>query len=473
MKIHLIAIGGTGMGAVAGLLREAGHEVRGSDGPLYPPMSTMLAELSIPVAEGYAAKNLDWGPELVVLGNTCRSDHVEHLAAKERGLRVVSFPQLVREQLLPERQSLVVAGTHGKTTTTSLWAHVLVEQGLAPGYLIGGVPQGFGRSFALGKPPYFVLEGDEYDCACFDKRPKFVHYAPQLAILTGVEFDHADIYADIAAVERAFAQLVQSIPATGQLLVCAHSEAALRLARQARCEVQSYGAWSIDETPTVDADWVGRFERLEGGRQRLTLGRLGQSPLLCAAEVPLTGAHNMQNTVAVAVACASLQLPSASIASGLARFAGVRRRQELRGVVQGVAVIDDFAHHPTAVAHTLRGLRGVHGTGRLIAVFEPRSSTSRRNVFQAAYADALAAADVAFIAPLFSPDRIAPPERLDRKALVGALGQQGVEAHAPDSVDAILIALVDQLREGDTVVTMSSGGFEGLATRLLAALHKA
>jgi len=240
VKIHLIGIGGTGMGALAGLLVEAGHEVRGSDGPLYPPMSTLLAELGVPLYEGYRPENLDWAPDRVVVGNICRRDHVEAVAASERGLPLTSFPALLEELFLADRHAIVVAGTHGKTTTTALLAHLLTAAHLEPGFLVGGIPRNFGRSFACGKSPLFVVEGDEYDTAFFDKRPKFVHYRPRSVILTSVEFDHADIYPTMADVERAFAMLIERVPADGRMLVCGDSEAAVRLCRAARCPVETY-----------------------------------------------------------------------------------------------------------------------------------------------------------------------------------------------------------------------------------------
>jgi UDP-N-acetylmuramate: L-alanyl-gamma-D-glutamyl-meso-diaminopimelate ligase len=470
-RVHLTAIGGTGMGALAGLLAESGCEVRGSDRTaIYPPMSDQLAALGIPAAIGFAEENLDWGPDLLVLGNTCRADNLEYLAALSRGLPVRSFPQLLGERFLAGRWPIVVAGTHGKTTTSSLAAHVLAHAGRDPGYLIGGVPLNFGRSFAAGAPPFFVVEGDEYDSACFDKQPKFMHYRPRSAILTGVEFDHADIFADLEAVERAFAHFIDLLPADGHLIVGADSPVALRLAEEAACPVTRYRALPADAgVPAGAPQWVGRYAPLGRGRQHLVITHPdGELPPM---ELPLTGAHNMSNCVAVAAVATAVGLDPDEIAAGLQSFAGVKRRQELRGIVGGVAVVEDFAHHPTAVQQTLAGLRGAYGEGRLIAVFEPRSSTSKRKVFQREFAEALATADQGLVAPIFEPAKVPAGELLDLPALVAAVERRGAAARAPGSVDAIIEHLVRNCRAGDTVVIMSSGGFEGLPTRLVEALH--
>ena len=464
MKIHLIGIGGTGMGALAGLLCEAGHEVRGSDGPLYPPMSTMLEQLGVKVMEGYGPHNLAWGPDLVVVGNICRKDHPEAVAAGEQGLRRVSFPQLLGELFLSGRQVLVVAGTHGKTTTSSLAAHTLRHAGRDPGFLVGGVPLDLGRSYALGAPPHFVVEGDEYDCAFFDKRPKFVHYNPRTVILTGVEFDHADIYANMDEVERAFAMLVGLMPAEGRLLVCAESEAAVRLAGEGECLVETYSVRGH-----AQAVWTGEATAAGAGRQRLLVRRHGEEVL--TAELAMTGQHNMENALAVAAACTGLGLSPGEITAALGAFSGVRRRQEVRGRARGVTVIDDFAHHPTAVRETLAGLRGVHGDGRLVAVLEPRSATSKRKVFQEAFARGLMEADEVIIAPLHLPEKVPAAERLDVDAVVAALRDAGKEASCVPGVQQMIDHLAATCGEGDTVVVMSSGGFEGLPDRLVERLN--
>jgi UDP-N-acetylmuramate: L-alanyl-gamma-D-glutamyl-meso-diaminopimelate ligase len=491
VKIHLIGIGGTGMGALAGLLKEAGHDVRGSDGPLYPPMSTLLSRLGVPVFEGYKAGNLDWQPDRVVVGNICRVDHPEAAAARERGLELTSFPALLSELFLASRHVVVVAGTHGKTTTASMMAHVLRTAGKDPGYLIGGIPRDLGRSFSLGSSTYFVVEGDEYDCAYFDKRPKFVHYRPSTVILTGIEFDHADIYPTMAEVEQAFTMLLDATPDRGRLVLWADSPTALRLARRrASCSVETYSL--VDRT----ADWTATATLAAGGRQQMTVQRDGRE--LASFELRLTGAHNAANALGVAAAALGLGVSREAVSEGLRTFTGVQRRQEVRGVEDGVTVIDDFAHHPTAVRETVAGLRGAyaglggdadglprgaqavavgaqeksaHGGGRLIAVFEPRSATSRRRVFQDAYVEALRQADHAVIAGLHAPEGIPAEERLDPAQVARDLRTAGTEANYLETVEAIVEHLVAVTRPGDTVVVMSSGGFGGLIDRLLSVLR--
>ncbi|HEX7500041.1 MAG TPA: Mur ligase domain-containing protein, partial [Polyangia bacterium] len=375
MKLHLIGIAGTGMGSLAGLLRAAGHEVRGSDEHAYPPMSTQLAELGIPVNFGFSAENLAWDPDRVVVGNVCRRDHVEVLAAQARNIPLVSFPALLSELFLADSNSIVVAGTHGKTTTSSLMSFVLSEAGRDPSFLVGGVPINFWRSWRLGHGADFVVEGDEYDTAFFDKKSKFLHYRPKLVILTSVEFDHADIFADEAAVKRAFREFVALIPPDGNLVVCAASPGAVDVARSARCKVTTYGR------PGTDAQWT--FEvtgRKLGGRSILRLAFEGKG--MITLDTGMAGIFNMENLAGVIAAAHCLGIEMSKIARASRRFLGVKRRQEVCGIASGVTVVDDFAHHPTAIRETLGALKGRHGPGKLIVAFEPRSATSRRSVFQ-------------------------------------------------------------------------------------------
>jgi UDP-N-acetylmuramate: L-alanyl-gamma-D-glutamyl-meso-diaminopimelate ligase len=363
----------------------------------------------------------------------------------------------------------VVAGTHGKTTTASLMAQVLVTAELDPGYLIGGIPRGLKLGHRLGSPPYFVIEGDEYDCAFFDKRPKFVHYRPQTVILTGVEFDHADIYPDMAAVEDAFAQLVAEVPPCGRIVACADSEPAMRLAAAARCSVESYS------TSGAPADWRAEPKPAAPGVQELRVTRTGGGADEVAGwtfRVGLTGAHNAANALAVIATARLLGVRPEAITSGLAAFQGVRRRQEVRGVAGGVTVIDDFAHHPTAIRETLDGLRGVHGPGRLTAVFEPRSATTKRAVFQQVLPPALAVADRVVFGGLHAPEKVPEGERLDPERVVRDLRQRGVDATLAADPDAIATYLAATSRPGDTIVVMSSGAFGGLVELLLGALEQ-
>jgi UDP-N-acetylmuramate: L-alanyl-gamma-D-glutamyl-meso-diaminopimelate ligase len=463
MKIHLIGIAGTGMGALAGLLRAAGHDVRGSDEHLYPPMSTQLAEQKIPVMEGFGPRNLDWGPERVVVGNVCRKDHPEVVAAQQRGIALASFPSLLEELFLGTRRSLVVAGTHGKTTTSSLLAHVLTQVGRDPSFLIGGVPVNFRQSWRLGGGEDFVVEGDEYDTAFFDKKSKFLHYRPKLAILTSVEFDHADIFANEEAVKVAFREFVALIPEDGDLIVCAASPGAVEVAKSARCRVTTYGR------PGSGAEWT--FEvgaQKAGGRTllRLAQGSRGVGTL----ETGLPGIYNFENLVGVAAAVLRLGVAPAALAGAVHRFLGVRRRQELYGVAAGVSVVDDFAHHPTAIRETLQGLKGRFGPGKVIVAFEPRSATSRRNIFQHDFVGALAIADEVVLAPLYAPEKVPEPDRLDVERLAADLRSDDTPARVVSTVEETVAHIAARAAPGDTVVIMSSGDYGGLHDKLLARL---
>jgi UDP-N-acetylmuramate: L-alanyl-gamma-D-glutamyl-meso-diaminopimelate ligase len=457
------------MGSVAGLLHAAGHEVRGSDEHVYPPMSTQLRRLGVPLYEGYRAENLDWGPDVVVVGNVCRKDHVEVLAAQARSIRLTSFPAILAELLLGDRTRLVIAGTHGKTTTTALCAWVLHQAGWDPAYLIGGVPLNMpgGRSYALGRGP-FVLEGDEYDTAFFDKKSKFLHYRPQVAIVTSVELDHLDIFRDLGHIKDSFREFVQLIPPDGLLLVCAGAEAALEIAASARCRVERYGV--AGEGAALE--WRAAPSGIRpGGRTLFDVFRHGEP--VHTFDTGMPGSYNIENALAVIAALHHLGVPLPAIVRGVRLFAGVRRRQELRGRAQGVSVVDDFAHHPTAIERTLRGLRGRYGQGRLFAVFEPRSATSRTAVFQEEFAAALAVADEVLIGPVHLPEKAPPGNRLDTERLASDVRGRGVMARAFSGTAAIIEHLHGRVAAGDTVAVMSSGSFDGLHERLLAQLGDA
>ena len=467
VKVHLIGICGTGMGSLAGLLKAAGHDVRGSDEHVYPPMSTQLEEQKIPVFEGFRAANLDWGPDAVVVGNICRKDHVEVLAAQAPGpghpIPLESFPSLFGKLFLGDKKSVVVAGTHGKTTSSSLLAHVLAEAGRDPSFLIGGVPLNFRQSWRLGAGAEFVVEGDEYDTAFFDKESKFLHYRPQVALLTSVEFDHADIFRDEEAVRAAFRKFVALLPEDGLLVACAASAGAMEVARSARCQVVTYGR------PGSGADWT--FEvvaRAIGGRATLAVARRGER--VVTVETNLPGIYNYENLVGVITVASGLGVELLTIARAVRRFLGVRRRQEVRGVARGVTVVDDFAHHPTAIRETILALKGRFGPGKLIAAFEPRSATSRRNVFQTEFADALSVADEVVLAPLYAPQKVPESDRLDVERLAADLRRVDVPARLIPTVEATVAHLAERASPGDTVLVMSSGDYGGLHDRLLDAL---
>src|SRR5712691_8953591 len=375
MRIYLLGIAGTGMGSFAGLLRAAGHEVSGSDENVYPPMSDKLAEWRITVFTPYSADNLKKAEiDLAVVGNVLRADNVEAKAVRRRGIAHVSFPEALEELFLQTRHPVVVAGTHGKTTATSLLAQVLHHAGRDPSLLVGGVPLNFNEGFRLGKGEHFVLEGDEYDTAYFDKGPKFLHYRPRTAIFPGAEFDHADIYRDIAHYESAFEKFMALLPQDGYLAACSGFDNWKRLASFAKCKVESYSA------TRPEADWHAEWITLGPAGASFEIQFRGKAEI--RVTLPAAGRHNVENALGVYGACRALGLKPDEIAAGFRTFQGVKRRQELRGEVDGIAVIDDFAHHPTAVRETIAAIKAQYPGGRLIAVFEPRSNTAMRKIHQ-------------------------------------------------------------------------------------------
>ena len=464
MKVHLIAACGVGMSALAGLLRAAGHEVTGSDEQVYPPASTLLAELGIPVLSGWDAARVA-GADLVVCGNAVRRTNVEAAAAEASGVRMLSMPAALATLFLAGRSPLVVAGTHGKTTSSAMLAWVLARTGRDPGFLVGGVPLELGRSFALGRPPWFVVEGDEYDSAYFDKEAKFLHYAPAMLLLNAIEFDHADIYRDLEHVKSAFRKLLAILPAGAPLVACGDFPHVLDVVAGSRARVQRFG---LDEAN----DWRVT-ELVDDGATRFTVRERGRA--VCDVRLRLPGAINARNALGVLLIAVETGIAWEEGAAALAEFRGVRRRQEVVGEARGVTVIDDFAHHPTAVAGTLAALRLRYPGRRLRAVFEPRSNTSRRRVFQDEFVTALAAADEAVLAAVFAKpgDPIPPEERLAPETIVAALARRGVAARTIDGVPAIRDYLVASARPGDVLAVMSNGAFGGLPALLVEALGAA
>ncbi len=460
MKVHLSAVCGTAMASLAGLLRARGDEVSGSDQDVYPPMSTQLEALGIAIRTPYAEANVPPDADLVVIGNALSRGNPEVEVVLERRQRFTSLPALLAEEFLRPRRSLVVAGTHGKTTTTSLLAFLLQQAGLAPSFLVGGVPLDFGCSYALGRGEHFVIEGDEYDCAFFDKRPKFVHYLPNVAVIGNLEHDHADIYPDLAAVKVAFVRLLQVIPRNGLLIAGTESPALCEILGSARCRVETFGLHE-------DADWRAADIRPDAEGTSFRLVHQGRDE--GGLRVQLPGEHNVRNALAAVAAAAAAGVAPAACRPALAAFRGVRRRLERRGVAGGVTVYDDFAHHPTAVAATLAALRAASG-GRLVAVFEPRSYTSRTKVFQDAFGRAFAGADRVVVAAAYLPGRVPEGQRLSEPALVDAIRQRGTDAVFIPGVDDIVRELAASLRPGDRVVVLSNGGFGGIHAKLLQAL---
>ena len=461
MRVHLSGICGTAMASLAGLLHERGHDVSGSDQDVYPPMSTQLAELGIPVLTPYAEANVPADAELVVIGNALSRGNPEVEIVLDRKQRFTSLPALLAEEFIRGNTSLVVAGTHGKTTTSSLLAHVLHATGRDPGFLIGGVPIDFGRSYRLGHSGLFVVEGDEYDCAFFDKRPKFVHYAPDVAVIGNVEFDHADIYSDLAAVQTAFVRLLNVVPRRGTVIAGIDSPALRALLPRAHSRVETFGL-------AAEAHWRAVELKVEGQGSRFRLLREGRDEGEFVLSLP--GEHNVHNALAALAAASAVDVTPTAARAALQTFRGVKRRLELRGRVRGVAVYDDFAHHPTAVRETLRALRSLAGGGRLVAVFEPRSYTSRTRVFQDAFAEAFSGADLVVVAAAHLPGKVPEAERLSERDLASGIVRAGVEAVFIPGVPEIVRHLAASLVEGDCVAILSNGGFDAVHERLLAAL---
>jgi UDP-N-acetylmuramate: L-alanyl-gamma-D-glutamyl-meso-diaminopimelate ligase len=467
-SVYLIGICGKGMGALAELLAEEGYRVTGSDEAAYPPMSTRLAAAGITVHEGYDPAHLDPAPDLVVVGNACTPTHPEATAARERGLVQASLPEALAHLFLSRRQPAVVAGTHGKTTTTGMLVHVLRSAGLDPGFLVGGVLVGEEATSGLGTGPVFAIEGDEYDAAYFDKRPKMILYRPHRAIVTSLEFDHADIYADWAEYKRAFHAFVALPPPDGLLVLNGEDAEVRRLAKRTWARVRLYGEEGADtggETLHVAA----RNLTPRDGGQTFTLVVHGEATT--DIELPLGGRYNALNALAVAAIALDVGATPEQVAAGLATFKGMKRRQEVVADTGEVLVVDDFAHHPTAVEATIRGVRERWPGRRIVTVFEPRSNSSRRAAFQAPYARALATADTLFLStpPLRHNDD--PADFLDAGRVAQSVTEAGTPAVAYPAADALLPDLLADLRDGDLALVMSNGSFDGLVARLVAALE--
>jgi UDP-N-acetylmuramate: L-alanyl-gamma-D-glutamyl-meso-diaminopimelate ligase len=467
MHFHLIGICGTAMASLAGMLQARGHHVTGSDMNVYPPMSTMLEQLGINVSHGFRRENLTPAPDCVIVGNAIPRGNPEVEETLKRKLLYRSQAEVVKEEFIRGRHSLAVAGTHGKTTTTSIAAWVMDQGGLNPGFLIGGVAQNFGSSFRVTHTDYFIIEADEYDTAYFDKGPKFMHYLPELAIVNNIEFDHADIYRDLDAVKLAFRRFMNLVPENGRLIAGWDSP-------NVRQVVESFGEKLFTRVETFGTDtsakWQVRNAEFGEGLSRFEVFCENQS--WGEFQTPLVGEFNLLNCLAVIVAADAWEVSRDKIQGALASFQNVKRRAEVRGEEQGVLVIDDFAHHPTAVRETLRALRARYSDRRLIAVFEPRSWSSRLAVFQDDYANAFAAADYVVIASVFDSDKVTEKGRaLDTRALIDAISQQGKPAFALPDAGQIVTHLVPELRSGDVVAIMSNGGFGGIHERILSELQ--
>ena len=474
-RIHLIGVAGTAMATLAAMLKHRGHVVSGSDEHVYPPMSDFLAAEKIEVLEGYRPEHLDSKPDIVVVGNAISRGNPELEAVLDRGLRYASLPETIRDQWLWDAHSVVIAGTHGKTTTTALTGWLLTAAGADPTILIGGIARNLGAdgaSYRIGKGRAFVIEGDEYDSAYFDKTAKFLKYLPDIAVINNIEFDHADIYADIDEVRLAFRRLVNLVPKSGLTLLGIDSPDAAALAGKARSRVQTFGL-------AADAEWRATDIRIGDGTTFRVTRRTTDLSAVASAKgdlgeftMPLLGDHNVRNALVAIAVGVDLGLDLERLRQGLAEFKGVKRRLEVVGTARGVTVYDDFAHHPTAVEETLKAVRRASAGKRIWAIFEPRSASSCRRIFQDDFARAFAGADEVVIASVFRSS-LPPEERLSESQLVADLGSRSVHArHLPD-VDAIVAEVSRDARDGDLVVVMSNGGFGGIHHKLLSAIGRA
>jgi UDP-N-acetylmuramate: L-alanyl-gamma-D-glutamyl-meso-diaminopimelate ligase len=452
------------MASLAGMLIEQGHKVTGSDENVYPPMSLELERMGIPVSEGYKQQNLFERPDVVVVGNAITRGNPELEYALNSKMHYTSMAAVVEENFIRGKHSIVVAGTHGKTTTTSLMAWALECAGASPSFLIGGVAENFNSSFRVNDSPYFVIEGDEYDTAYFDKGPKFMHYLPDTVILNNVEFDHADIYRDIEAVKFAFSRLINLIPGRGQLIAGQDSPLVRELAPKAFCPVESFGV-------EREARW--RAEDVEFSSEATTFNVRVQGREFGRYRTELAGMFNVRNCLGVIAACEALGFDRSAVAKSIAEFKSVKRRLEVRGEVRGVTVIDDFAHHPTAVRETLLAARARYPGSRIIGIFEPRSYTAQIKLFQQQFEDALGFADVIIIARLFHPERYTEETAISPSEMLKHLQAQGREARYIATPDEILSNLAPRLRDNDVVVIMSNGSFGGIHQKMLDALGAA
>jgi len=455
--IHLIGICGTAMASLAGMLQQRGFRVTGSDAAAYPPMSDFLKAMAIPVHQPFAIANLEPRPDLVVVGNVVSRGNVELEQVLDQRIPFCSLPQILHDEFLRGKEVLVVAGTHGKTTTTSILAWIFHSAGLQPSFLVGGVAENFSSSFQLGRGKHFILEGDEYDTAFFDKGPKFLHYFPDAVILTSVEFDHADIYKDLEAVETAFKRLVNLVPQRGRIVGFDTGGSVERCLARAFCPVERYGlgqqaAWRITDL------------HLDPARTSWTVLHDGKP--WAKFEFPLAGEYNVWNATAAAALAAGCGIGPAEISAALKTFKSVKRRLEVRATINGVTIIDDFAHHPTAIAGTLKALRSRYPGARLWVILEPRSNTLRRNVLQDDLAKSLAMADEVVVAQVFKSEAIPEAERLDLNKVAAEVQKQGRRARIVPTVDGIVQLVAPELRPGDVVAILSNGGFGGIYEKL-------
>jgi UDP-N-acetylmuramate: L-alanyl-gamma-D-glutamyl-meso-diaminopimelate ligase len=456
--IHLTAACGTAMGALACLLKELGFKVTGSDQKVYPPMSTFLEEKGIMLFEGFSEKNLTYHPDLVVVGNAVTKTNPEALALQSLGLNYCSMPQAINHFIASGKKTILVTGTHGKTTTSSIMAWILDVAGFNPSFVIGGILKNYNSNYRLGNGPYIVIEGDEYDTAFFDKGPKFLHYDPFATIITSIEFDHADIFRDLSHVKQAFSSLIARLSPESSLITYADDPNIKKLLKNPHPGGESYGKSS-------SANW--RFDHIHMDPEQSTFSAYYNGIFFGKFDTFLIGEHNLLNALAVMAVCRRLGINLESIQKGLKTFGGVKRRQEIRGAVNDIVVMDDFAHHPTAVRETLEAVRKKYSDRRLVAVFEPRTNTSMRNVFQEVYPTVFDPADLICIRKPPLLEKIPEPERFSSLRLVTKLKERGKEAQYFEDTDSIIHFIIKTAKPGDLILIMSNGGFDNIHERLL------
>ncbi|SMC69591.1 UDP-N-acetylmuramate--L-alanine ligase [Desulfocicer vacuolatum DSM 3385] len=461
--IHMIAACGTGMGALACMLQDLGYQVTGSDHQVYPPMSDFLAEKGVTLSAGFSPSHLEPAPDLVIIGNAVTRDNVEARHVMAHQIPYCSMPQALNHFVARDKKIILVTGTHGKTTTSAIVAHLLQEAGLDPTFMIGGILKNFNSNYRLGNGAYIVIEGDEYDTAFFDKGPKFLHYPPHITIMNGIEFDHADIFRDIDHIKDVFKSLVNIIPSQGIVLANGMDLNLMDVLKNANCAIECFGEgdyhWSFAHHAASHGASVGK------NQTDIHIRRQGGGEL--DVHSPLMGRHNAMNTIAAVAALMHLGVPGSIVASSMATFKGVKRRQEIRGIKQGITVMDDFAHHPTAVKETIAALKPFYDNGNVIAVFEPRTNSSMRDIFQRDYALAFDHADLICIREPSRLDKVPENERLSTKKLVNDIRERGKDAFYFKDTESILLFLTDRSREGDLVLIMSNGGFDNIHQRFL------
>jgi len=443
------------MGTLACILKEKGYRVTGSDQNVYPPMSDFLLEKGIRLFNGFHPGNIDHHPDLVIIGNAVTKQNVEAQAVLKSGIPYLSMPQAVNRFIAKGKKIILVTGTHGKTTTSSIMAHILYTAGFDPSFMIGGILKDYHSSFRLGKGDYMVIEGDEYDTAFFDKGPKFMHYDPDITIMTGIEFDHADIFTGIDHIKKVFSNFVNKIEKKSHIIAVNDNDNLKEVLESCTALIETYGHqghWSFSNHTQ---------------KQSKTIFDINGPDKTISIETDLVGLHNVFNTVACVAAADKIGIKAADIVSSLKTFSGIKRRQEIRGVQNGITVMDDFAHHPTAVRETIKGVKPFYKNGRVIAVFEPRTNTSMRNIFQTTYPESFLEADMVCICEPGVKKKIADKEKFSTKKLVTDIENSGVEAHHFENPDDVIGFLVPKLKTDDLVLIMSNGGFDNIHTRLL------